>query len=116
MTTTYAPAHICPNPASPAVATQLDGLHNAQAGDHRHVCTDCAYAAGVEAGEEAANRDRRRRSWTIDEPTQRCLESNAAPVSVLAALPASQGTHRWCCAVCAWALGFRAGAGNVLGV
>lgn len=94
MAASYAPPHDCPNPASPTVATKLDALHKAQAGDHRHVCTACAYQRGLEAGSAAASDDLRRRSWAIDEPMQLCLESHAAPVSMLNALPSTEGGHR----------------------
>ena len=97
-------------------AAQLDALHAAQAGQHRHVCASCAYQRGIEAGIAETSRDRRRRSWTIDEPMELCLESNAAPVAMLAALPSTEGTPRWSCAVCAWMLGVREGVRSVLGV
>jgi hypothetical protein len=88
------------NHEAPLVA--LTGLHDSQAGKHRHKCCVCAYHEGYKFG-----------LAQIAQPagkTEECHKGNTLPYTILNRLPASQaGEGRHKCAICAFRLGLEAG-------
>lgn len=86
-----------------AVAPQatLLSLHRSQAmpGVARHKCANCAYAAGLKAGQDGTR-------WS-DAAIDKCQTGATAPSAVLTALPRSQaGSGRHRCVVCAFYEGY----------
>jgi hypothetical protein len=67
------PPHDCDISIPPGVEA---GLHETQAGAHRHVCIKHAYRAGYDAAVEEVNRDRRRSSW-LDQRQLPCVTAIA---------------------------------------
>ncbi len=107
------PKHQCPRPASAQLGPALDGLHETQSGARRHRCVACAYAAGFDAGKQAAAADHRVSSWSLNGAAEMCEEGRSAPEGIVRALEENQGEHRHRCAVCAWTLGWRDGVATM---
>ena len=115
-----APAHDCPQEDSVPLA-ELKRLHRTQAGTEkgqrkaRHRCVACAYQAGFLEGMLNAEKNRKKRSWTLEGNMQLCDEGNAAPERTLKSVPSTQKVvFRHKCVVCAWRLGWIAGVASVI--
>ena len=91
-----------------ATKEHLEVLHDSQAGEGRHKCAVCAYAAGYQAGLTNA-------TLPPQPNPETCQQGLKLASQTLANLPPSQaGTGRHKCCVCAYHCGFDEGRAATL--